>query len=90
MELIGLDSLTFMGHVITSKTVFMSGTFVGLLLALALDRVLNRGRNQELDRLLDQEEVTEEEVMRLLEDKETTHKETSLRETNNKNYEKHM
>ena len=88
MDIIGLDSLTFMGLDLTSGTVYKLGVFVGLLLALVLDRYL--GKRQELDRLLDQEEVTEEEVMRLLEDKETTHKETSLRETNNKNYEKHM
>ena len=84
MEITGLDSLTFMGLVIESGTVYKLGVFAGLLIALALDRVLNRGRNRELDRLLDQEEVTEEEVMRLLEDKETTHKEISQKETNNK------
>ena len=84
MEITGLDSLTFMGHVITSKTVFMSGTFVGLLIALALDRVLNRGRNQELHRLYDQEEVTEEEVMRVLEHPVMTREETSQKGTNNK------
>ena len=89
MELIGLDSLTFMGLVITSKTVFMSGTFVGLLLALVLDRYLDerQGMSRELDRLYNQEEVTEEEVMRLLEDRETTQEEISQKGTNNKNQE---
>ena len=89
MELIGLDSLTFMGLVITSKTVFMSGTFVGLLLALALDRYLDerQGMSRELDRLRDQEEVTEEEVMRVLEDPVMTRGETSQKGTNNKNQE---
>ena len=88
MDIIGLDSLTFMGLDLTSGTVYKLGVFVGLLLALVLDRYL--GKRQELDRLLDQEEVTEAEVMRLLEDKETTHKETSQKGTNNKNYENNM
>ena len=88
MEITGLDSLTFMGLVIESETVYKLGVFAGLLIALALDRYL--GKRQELDRLYNQEEVPEEEIMRLLEDKETTHKETSQKGTNNKNYEKNM
>ena len=86
MELIGLDSLTFMGLVITSKTVFMSGTFVGLLLALVLDRYLDerQGMSRELDRLYNQEEVPEETILQLLEDRETTQEETSQKGTNNK------
>ena len=90
MEITGLDSLTFMGLVIESETVYKLGVFAGLLIALALDRVLNRGRNQELDRLYDQEEVTEEEVMRVLEDPEVTREEIYQKETNNKNYENNM
>ena len=68
---------------ITYRGALQLGIFLGLLVALALDRYLNK-RNQELDQLYNQEEVTEEEVMRHLEDQETIHKETSRKETNNK------
>ena len=75
---------------ITYRGALQLGVFLGLLIALALDRVLNRGRNQELHRLYDQEEVTEEEVMRVLEDPEVTREEIYQKETNNKNYENNM
>ena len=67
---------------ITYRGALQLGVFLGLLIALVLDRYLDRRR--ELDRLYNQEEVTEEEVMRHLEDQETIHKETSRKETNNK------
>ena len=74
---------------ITYRGALQLGIFLGLLIALVLDRYPNK-RNQELERLYNQEEVPEEEILRLLEDQETTHKETSHKGTNNKNYENNM
>ena len=74
---------------ITYRGALQLGVFLGLLIALVLDRYLGK-RNQELDRLYDQEEVTEEEVMRVLEDPEVTREEIYQKETNNKNYENNM
>ena len=74
----GMDT----GIDITYRGALQLGVFLGLLIALVLDRYL--GKRQELDRLYNQEEVPEEEVMRLLEDPETTQEETSQEGTNNK------
>ena len=67
---------------ITYRGALQLGVFLGLLIALVLDRYLDRRR--ELDRLYNQEEVAEEEVMRHLEDQETIRKETFRKETSNK------
>ena len=73
---------------ITYRGALQLGVFLGLLIALVLDRYL--GKRQELHQLYNQEEVTEQEIMQVLEDRETTHKETSQKGTNNKNYENNM